>query len=45
LLKQKFIDVFTIVHQISNCYIWAVMSNLKFITLDYLAAKESRSLD
>jgi len=33
------------VHQISNRYIQAVMNNLKFIILDYLAAKKFGILD
>jgi len=33
------------VHQTSNCHIQAVMKNLKFIILDYLAAKKSGILD
>ena len=37
---NEFTDVFTMVHQISNCYIQAVMNNLMFIILDYLAAKK-----
>jgi len=42
-LSQKhneFIDVFTMVNQTSNRHIQAVMNNLKFIILDYLAAKK-----
>jgi len=33
------------VHQISNCHIHAVVNNLKFVILDYLAAKISGILD
>jgi len=33
------------VHKISNLHIQAVMNNLKFIILDYLAAKKSGILD
>jgi len=33
------------VHQISDHHIQAVMNNLKFIILDYLAAKKSGILD
>jgi len=33
------------VHQISNRHIQAVMNNLKFISLDYLAANKSGILD
>jgi len=33
------------VQQTSNCNIHAVMNNLKFIILDYLAAKNSGILD
>ena len=37
--QNEFIDVFTMVHQTSNCHIQEVMNNLKFIILDYLAVK------
>jgi len=43
--QNEFVDVFTMVHQTSNCHIQAVMKNLKFIILDYLAAKKSGILD
>jgi len=33
------------VHQTSNSHIQAVMNNLKFIILDYLAADKSGILD
>jgi len=33
------------VHQSSYCHIQAVMNNLKFIIVDYLAAKKSLILD
>jgi len=39
------IDVFTMVYQICNRHIHAVMNNLKIIILDYLAAKKSGILD
>jgi len=42
---QQVIDVFTMVPQVSNCYIQAVTNNLKFIILDYLATKKSGILD
>ena len=37
---QRINDVFTIAHQTSSCHIQVVMNNLKFIILDYLAAKK-----
>ena len=43
--QNDFIDVFTMVHHISDRHIQAVMNNLKFIILDYLAAKKSGILD
>jgi len=43
--QNEFIDAFTMEHQISNRHIQAVMNNLKFIILDYLAAKKSGILD
>jgi len=33
------------VHQVSNRHIYLVTNNLKFIILDYLAAKKSGILD
>jgi len=43
--QNDFFDVFTMVHHISDRHIQAVMNNLKFIILDYLAAKKSGILD
>jgi len=43
--QYEFTDVFAMVHQISNRHIQAVMNNLKFITLDYLAEKKSGIFD
>jgi len=43
--QNEFIDIFTMVYQSSNHYIHVVMNNLKFIILDYLAAKKSGTLD
>ena len=43
--QNEFIDAFTMVHQSSYCHIQAVMNNLKFIILYYLAAKKSWILD
>jgi len=42
---NKFIDVFTMVHQTSNCHIQAVMNNLKVHNFRLLAAKKSWILD
>jgi len=42
---MNLLDVFTMVHQISNRYIQAVMNNLKLISLDHFAAKKSGVLD
>jgi len=39
--QNEFIDEFTVVHQTNNRQVQAVMNNLKFIILDYLAAKNS----
>jgi len=45
-LKQNvIIDVVTMVHQTSNRHIQAVMNNLEFISLDYLAVMKSGILD
>jgi len=45
LLKQnEFIDVNTMLYQTSHHHIQAVVNNLKFINLDYLAAKKSEIL-
>jgi len=38
-------DAFTMVHQSSRRHIQAVMNNLQFIILDYLAAKKYWVLD
>jgi len=38
--EPKRIDVFTMVHQISNYHIQAVINNLKLIIIDYVAAKK-----
>jgi len=43
--QNEFIDAFTVVHQSSYRHIQAVMNDLKFIILDYLAAKKSWILD
>jgi len=45
--QSEHIHEFTMVYQICNRYIHihAVMNNLKFIILDYLAAKKSGILD
>jgi len=43
--QNEFIDGFTMVHQTSNRRIQVVINNLKFKILDYLAAKNSGSLD
>jgi len=43
--QNELIDGFTMVHQTSNCHIQAVMNNLKFIILDYLAVRQCGSLD
>jgi len=47
-LSQKqnvIIDAFTMVHQSSYRHVQAVMDNLNFKILDYLAAKKSWGLD
>jgi len=43
--QNEFIDVFTVVHQVSNRHIQAVMNNLKSIISDYLGSKKSGILD
>jgi len=46
LLKQnEFFDEFPMVCQTGDRHIQAVMNNIKFISLDYLAAKKSGILD
>ena len=43
--QNEFTDAFTMVHEVSDRHIQLVMNNLKFIILDYLAAKKSGILD
>ena len=43
--QNEFIDAFTMVHQISDRRMQAIMNNLQLIIFDYLAAKKSGILD